>query len=237
MLTLHQYEISPFADKIRRILNWKGIPYQVVNHPLMARGAVKKLNAVGKVPVLEHDGLLVGDSTDIAYYLEQHFPENPLIPTDLQLKSQLHVLEDWADESLYFMEMSFRFGIKVNAKQNVPRLLAEDNVLVRALLAPMLGMAMGSIIRNQGIGRKTPQQWQADLSRHTQALAGYLQRDSWLLGEQLTLADIAVFVQLSCINETDEGRRIIAQEASVADWLQRVDQETATAKNLPSGST
>ena len=72
MITLHQFEISPFCDKVRRILHWKRQPFTVREVPLSQTvTAVRKVNPAGKLPCLEHDGRFLGDSTDIAYYLDK----------------------------------------------------------------------------------------------------------------------------------------------------------------------
>jgi glutathione S-transferase len=80
MLTLHQFEISPFCDKIRRVLNVKRIPYQTREVGLLeSQMGYRKLNPIGKVPtIVDDDGTVVADSTDIAYYLEERHPAPPL---------------------------------------------------------------------------------------------------------------------------------------------------------------
>ena len=75
MLTLHQYHLSPYNEKVRRMLNFKGIPYIEKFWMLGDRGKVKDFNHTGKLPALEVDGQIIGDSTDIVRYLEQSFPE------------------------------------------------------------------------------------------------------------------------------------------------------------------
>ena len=80
MIRLHQFATSPFCDKIRRVLHVKGEPYEVVEVPVSETPSVRKLNPKGKLPVLEHDGRVVADSTDIAHYLEEAFPEPALVP-------------------------------------------------------------------------------------------------------------------------------------------------------------
>ena len=46
-------------------------------------------------------------------------------------------------------------------------------------------------------------------------------------GETLSLADISVFVQLSCIRSTDEGEKILAAQPTVLSWMERVDAKTS----------
>lgn len=85
MIALHQFEISPYCDKIRRVLHVKRQPYTVVEVPLTRAASIAKKNPARKLPLLEHDGVIVADSTDIAHYLERVFPEPALVPKDARL--------------------------------------------------------------------------------------------------------------------------------------------------------
>ena len=111
MIVLHQFEISPFCDKVRRILHVKRIPYEVREvPPSRALTDVRRVNRIGKLPAIEDDGRVIADSTDIAHHLEERFPDPPLLPKHPLERALVHVLEDWADESLYYYEMTLRFG-------------------------------------------------------------------------------------------------------------------------------
>lgn len=228
MVTLYQFEISPFCDKIRRILHVKGVEYttrEISMHDAVTK--VRKVNAVGKLPAIEHEGRRLGDSTDIAYYLEERFPEPRLVPSDPRQRGLCHALEDWADESLYFYEMYLRFTLGHNAAKWVPVLCANDSELVSRAARFVIPRHMKAILVKQGLGRKSRKQVLADLRRHFEALDGMLSNGPWLVGDTLTLADIAVFVQFFCICGTKEGAAALADFARVGGWMQRV--ETATA--------
>ena len=80
-VTLHQYEISPFCAKARRVLHLKGVPFTVHNVSVSgSRSALKALGPIGKLPVLEVDGRRIPDSTEIARFLDAEVPEPPLWP-------------------------------------------------------------------------------------------------------------------------------------------------------------
>lgn len=228
MLTLYQFEISPFCDKIRRVLHWKGQPFQVREVSLQeSLTRLRKMNPAGKLPCLEHHGRFVADSTDIAHYLEATWPEPPLLPADPTQRALCHVLEDWADESLYFYEMRLRFTLPHNAERWVPELAAHDNPAVRALSPYLVPRVLATQLRQQGVGRKPVDAVLRDVQRHLEAVTRILGGREWLLGEALSLADIAVFVQLHCIRGAEEGARLIGGRPALVDWMERVDRATA----------
>jgi maleylacetoacetate isomerase len=81
---LHDYYRSSAAYRVRIALNLKGVDYEsrMVN---LLEGAQKgddyrALNPQGLVPMLEIDGLKVTQSLAIIVYLDQLFPQPPLMP-------------------------------------------------------------------------------------------------------------------------------------------------------------
>lgn len=227
MLRLHQFEISPFCDKIRRALRWKGQAFEVVEVPLAQATSIRRINPAGKLPTLEHDGRFVADSSDIARYLEERFPDPPLYPSDPRERALCHVLEDWADESLYFYEMRLRFTFPHNARRTVPQLVAHDGALLRSIAPHVVPRMMRSLTRRQGVGRRSDAQVVADVERHVGAIDGLLAGSDWLVGDALSIADLSVFAELFCIRATDEGGKLVEARPAVAAWMQRVDAATA----------
>jgi len=228
VVTLYQFEISPFCDKVRRILQYKGVEYEVREISMQeAVTKIRKVNKVGKLPAIEHDGKSLGDSTDIAYYLEEKFPDPPLIPDDARERGLVHALEDWADESLYFYEVFLRFTLGHNAEKWVPILCAKDTEIVRRAGRFLVPRHMKAILVKQGLGRKSRKQVFADVRRHFDSLTGMLQGREWLVGTSMTLADIAVYAQFACICGAKEGAALRAERPVVDEWMKRVDTATA----------
>ena len=227
MIVLHQFEISPFCDKVRRILHVKGVPYEVREvPPSRSFTDVRRVNRIGKLPTIEDDGRRVADSTDIAYYLEERFPEPPLLPRHPLERALVHVLEDWADESLYFYEMTLRFTLPHNRRRFLPELTKYEPAWLQRVAPYVLPIVFRRTVRSQGIGRKPIDMLVADVERHVRAIEGLVGDGEWLVGSALTLADIAVFAQLFCIRGSDEGAQIVNAHPRVAAWMERVDAAT-----------
>ncbi|MFW6067234.1 MAG: glutathione S-transferase family protein [Myxococcota bacterium] len=227
-MKLYQFEHSPFCDKVRRALRHKQLPFEIEEVPMaQAPSRLRKLNPAAKVPVLEHDGRLVADSTDIALYLEDRFPDPPLLPQDPRERATCLVLEDWADESLYFYEMRLRFTLPHNAERWVPELLAHDPAPLRFVARRVVPGVVRRQLAAQGIGRKSEAQVLADVQRHLDALGGWLGDREWLVGGALSLADLAVFAQVHCLRGTEEGSRMIDARPRLGTWMDRVDRATA----------
>lgn len=226
MIKLYQYEISPFCDKVRRALQVKAQPFVIEEVTLWQTGLgkLKRLSEGAKLPVIEHDGRRVGDSSEILLYLERSFPEPALYPTDPRERALAHVLEDWADESLYFYEMYLRFFVPHNAKRWIPALTKFDAATMRTLAKAAVPLAVSRQLGSQGLGKKPLSAVLRELARQLDALTGLLHERQWLVGERLSAADLAVFAQLFCIRGSDEGARAVEERPAIGSWMERVDE-------------
>jgi len=101
MLELYQFELSAYCEKVRLILDYKGLAYKkrdVV--PGVGQLDLFRLSGQRQVPVLKDGDTYIADSTEIAFYLDRKYPEKPIIPTDPLQRGQCLLIEEWADESL-----------------------------------------------------------------------------------------------------------------------------------------
>jgi len=229
-VTLHQYEISPFCDKVRRILRLKNVPYAVREiRALRSAVEVRRINRIGKVPVLEIDGELVVDSSEIARFLDERFPEPPLWPTDPRERAQCHLLEDWADESLYFYEMTMRLQWPSNSARWARELMRADGRVAQAIGPALVPRLVAQRTKAQGVGRKPHDMVLRELERHLDALDTLLGDGSWLASDALTIADIAVAAQMSAISGAREGQAALDGHPVTAAWLQRTNAATGRA--------
>lgn len=87
-LVLHTYWRSSAAYRVRIGLNLKALPWQARPVHLVRDGgeqhspAYRQLNPQQLVPTLEHRGLVLTQSMAILEYLDEAFPDTPLLPED-----------------------------------------------------------------------------------------------------------------------------------------------------------
>ncbi len=85
-MKLYNYYRSSASYRVRIVASVKGIDYEYVSINL-ARGesraaSFEALNPQGRVPTLEVDGKLIGQSLAICEYLEETHPNPPMLPRD-----------------------------------------------------------------------------------------------------------------------------------------------------------
>jgi glutathione S-transferase len=83
MLTLYDAARCPYCARARIMLAEKQIEFETTEIDLTDRPAwIYEKNETGRVPVLEEDAWLLPESSVILEYLEERFPEPPLLPAD-----------------------------------------------------------------------------------------------------------------------------------------------------------
>lgn len=218
---LHQWEISPFCGKVRKVLRHKAIPFTVVNYNGMLALKAARLSPAGMLPVLEHDGDRIQDSSAIAAFLEEKYPDKPLYPTDPVERARCRILEDWADDSLYWYELYFRFMVPEAFEKAVPLLCEGRPSWERWMISFVLGRSHPEKIRGQGIGRRPRERVEQEFFAHLQALETLLGAGRWLVGDHLTIADLSIAAQLDEVLRTSYLRDRILSNPNLKDWLAR----------------
>jgi len=191
-IALYDWGPSPFCMKVRAVLELKQLPYERI--PAMTRMLeVKRRGGIGKVPALELDGRLHVDSTDIVHLLEREFPTPPLLPADPRDRALCHVLEELADEAMYFHALYFHWQ-EPQGRERARRFFAKT--LLGRVAFPFYLSRVLSQLRGHGTGRKSIAQVRADLDHNLAAIEALLEGRQYLLGDGPWLCDLAVASQL-----------------------------------------
>ncbi len=95
-LTLHAAWRSGASYRTRIALNLKGLAYDIVPVNLLAGDqrseAFRRLNPLGLVPALEVDGGVLTQSPAILEWLEEAYPDPPLLPADPIGRAQVRAM-------------------------------------------------------------------------------------------------------------------------------------------------
>jgi glutathione S-transferase len=223
-IVFYDWPYSPFCMKVRAILDYKGLGYRSVN-PLPARGILKR-RGTGKVPAIEIDSVFITDSTNIALVLDERFPEPPLFPSSPRERGLCHTIEDWADESLYFIGLYYRW-IEEEGRKPVGGVFGSSLKGRAAYLH--YSRLIARQLAGQGTLRKSPEHIRADLERNLDAIERMFGAGSYLLGDEPFLCDFALWGQLNYLNRTPVGRRAIGGHERVAAYIVRISASSRSS--------
>lgn len=219
---LHQWEISPFCGKVRRILDAKEIPYRTKNYNGALVPLAAKLTGVGKLPVLDINGDRIADSRNIAHYLEKNFPDSTrLMPRSVKQCAEVALYEDWADASLYWYNFYFRLKYD-DAWSKTADYFSQGRPVYEKLIVNLVGRKQFmKQLDSQGLGRYPKQTVEERFRALIKQLNVTLSDKEWLVGNTKTLADISVSSQLHEIKRTSHLATELTDLSSLNNWLKR----------------
>ncbi len=101
MLTLYDNAFSPFARKVRMVLEYKRLAFETIDG-LAAEGHARlaAVNPRVEVPVLVDGDVTVVNSSHIVAYLEDRWPDRPVYPADPATRAAALAWERTADTLL-----------------------------------------------------------------------------------------------------------------------------------------
>src|ERR1700722_10336190 len=99
MRILYHLPLSPFSRKVRLVLAEKRLPVELRAEKVWERRPeYLELNPAGTVPTLiEDNSLVVADSNVICEYLEEAYPDTPLLGRTLAERVEVRRLVAWFD--------------------------------------------------------------------------------------------------------------------------------------------
>jgi glutathione S-transferase len=128
MLTLYDFGNSVCCQKVRITLVEKRLEWQAIRVDLFKSEQYEpsylKLNPKGVVPTLVHDGTPVIESTLICEYLDETFPDPPLMPKHAADRTRVRLWSKMVDEGLHdgITELSFSAMFRERMKAMAPEL-------------------------------------------------------------------------------------------------------------------
>lgn len=194
MITLYQFELSHFCEKVRLILDYKGLDYQKVEvTPGIGQWELFRLSGQRQVPVIKDGDTVVADSTEIAFYLDRKYPERPLVPVDPLQRGQCLLVEEWADESIGLKaRKAFLGALNQNQSFRTSVLPKEVPDFLKTLVGSVPAEVLDLLGTGVGLGRDAIKEAHRGLNQDLEALTLILEHRPYLVGDSPTLADLSV---------------------------------------------
>ena len=194
MRTLYHLPLSPYCRKVRLVLAEKRLPFDLKLEKVWERRpAYLELNPAATVPtLLEDNGLAVPDAGVICEYLEEAYPDTPLLGQTLAERVEVRRLLAWFDGK--FDEEVTR---NLNGEKYYKRVSGIGHPDAAALRAGY-----------------------SNLREHLQYLGWLAETRKWLAGSRVSLADFAAAAHLSVLDY--QGDVDWSLSAPTRDWYARM---------------
>jgi glutathione S-transferase len=206
-IILHHYWLSPYAEKIRRILGFKNLAWKSVEIPIVAPkpDLTALTGGYRKTPVLQIGADVYCDTDCIARVLERLQPEPTLFPPGTEALS--YMVGSWQQE-LFWHAVQL-----AGATGDVfpPGFVEDRNTMIPG------GLDLEKLVTEIPATRDR-------LRAKLGSLEGLLADDRpYLLGDRASLADFAVFHPLFALKSLGPTAEVLAPYRSVRDWIARIE--------------
>jgi len=121
MIKLYDFKSSPNCQRVKVVLAEKRLPHEII--PIDLRKQEQKtpeylkLNPYGKVPVLTDDSTALYESLIINEYLEEKYPNPPLMPKEPGKKAKARILIDYGTAHFDAPYQKLRIELMKEAKE------------------------------------------------------------------------------------------------------------------------
>jgi glutathione S-transferase len=93
--------VSPYVRKVLACMNLKGLAYEVDPiTPFFGNDEFERLSPLRRIPVLIDGDVALSDSSVICAWLDEVYPDRPLLPTDPKDRARARWFEEYSDTRL-----------------------------------------------------------------------------------------------------------------------------------------
>lgn len=195
-VTVYGFQRSTYVNIVRLVLTHKGVHFVFRDlEPDMGSASHLALHPFGRVPILDHDGFRIYETSAIVGYLDEAFPTPALQPRGVRERARM---QQWisAVNAYYYPYMVY-------------------HVVHERLVFPDLGIAADEKVVAHALPRV-----QRGLELVDDELA---HGEAFLLGTQLTLADFFLLPSMYAFSLTGEGQAMLPKYPAVVAWNTRME--------------
>jgi len=212
-ITLYGPREVPFVLKVELALVLKKLDFT----PEVPSGPedYKRWNPeTGLLPVIDVDGTRVHDSSAILDFLDERFPEPPLVSSDPKAASSQRTLESWAEETFSFYWTSYlrtlvRGGEGADSDASAGSRAGPRSRLSRRRKAPALNL-------EEGLGK--------EFGQRLDDLVNFLGSRPFFYSDRVSRADLTVYAFLNYIPETaGPVKAIVVSRQPLVDLMARIE--------------
>ena len=220
MRTLYQFPLSHFCEKARWLLDHKELEYVAHNLiPGVHRAFAQLKTGQNRLPILRDQDRWIADSTEIALYLDEVYPEHSLLRADLQQRElALEINQQATELGMHVRRWGLAHTLS-QSEESLDILIGEKGYLrqfekyskpiIKALLSKGYQLNADKV---------------AESKQRMDALIGLLNQrlienhGRYFVGERLGLADIAVcsmlapLLEIPCTPWEKEHGEVLSEE-------------------------
>jgi len=213
-IVLHQYAESPFSEKVRSLLGYKGVSYQSVEIPMiMPRPETIPLTGgYRKTPVMQIGADVYCDTSIICRVIDEIYPENTIYPEEHL--AMINTVAHWTDTFLFKVCVAIAFQPKAAATNP----LFQDESAMSAFMADRADFSKGSSELGMPFETAEPH-FIGHLNQLDQQL---FSGGPFLFGDKPSIADFSTYHNVWFIYTREALRDYFAPFEHLVAWYERM---------------
>lgn len=197
---------SPYVRSVQVALEEKGVPYRF--EPI-GEGGTKGADHLarhpfGRIPAVEHDGFVLYETQAILRYIDDLYLDPPLTPAEPRQAARVNQLVGIVDA--YFF----------------PQVTA--TICFNRIVAPHFGIPVNEAAITGAI---------PNAETCLAAIADLTRDGDYLVGHELSLADLMMAPQMAFLARTPEGESLLAPHEGLRAWLGRMEERPSMQRTQP----
>ena len=212
-IILHHYPESPFSEKIRALMGYKGQSYKGVVIPVIMPKPdfISLTGGYRKTPAIQIGADIYCDSAIICRVIDRMFPNNTIYPKEHE--ATMGAFVHWTDT--FFFKVSVAMAFQPKALQNHE--LFSDQDAAAAFMADRAELRKGSTDLMIDISAAQPY-W----LMHMKRLDGQLAHGSFLFGDKPCIADFSTYHCIWFVYNSEVLRDLFEPFGNVLAWRERM---------------
>ncbi len=193
---VYGFPVSTYVNVVRLVLAHKGVPFEFHDlEPEMGGTTHLALHPFGRVPILEHDGFRIYETSAIAAYVDEAFTGPALQPANARERARMN---QWVSalNGYYYPNIAFHLG---HERLIYPALGIAPDEKVVSMALPRIATALDVMERELAHGRE------------------------FLVTDAPTLADFFMLPTMTTLSLTGEGHGMLAAAPRIAAWQARME--------------
>jgi glutathione S-transferase len=235
-MTVDLYHGEPGSNslKVLQAIHEKGVPFNshYINLTKFEQHSPEylKINPAGQVPTLVHGGRVLTESTVINEYIDSAFEGPPLKPADPYDQGLMRIWTKYVDE---VFRPSLSFLAWHALIPGLARALPEGEFEQRLARIPLKEKRdKWALAASGGFTEREIEGWKHNLAEVTQRVEQALDGHDWLVADQFSLADIAVFAMAISMPRSHPDLWSGERTPRAMAWLERMKARPGVAAAL-----
>ena len=225
MLVLHHNDMSSCSQKVRFVLEEKGIAWSSEEIDLRHGEQFSKeymvINPKAVVPTLVEDEMIIPESAVICQYLDERFPGRSLTPSDplgrAYLRLWIHPIDEYLHVDISIMSNAMVFADEIRAANDTEEKLERH----LASIPDPQKRALRRELVTEGTNARVFRIALLRYKKFVGQISAALSSSPFLLGDVMSLADVVCLPYILRFQHLNQGH-LLSDLPGVDSWHQRM---------------